>query len=238
MENQSLFRNTENLKNDLLAFGGEIKKSGKSFICAEGYQISDSMAEYEALDPRTDIFSSMNSFESFGSLHKSLLSNYKLQDASFNALFDEMLARLLAFLEGNSMISLFFSCVLIHDIDVISNPKRIEFAILSSYSIIVHKLFVLANNTGLRNHDDLYLSYMPQIKFFEESLMRTSFDSADEQYKSDCLKSNSLITREKTVGNEFQCEGRPLCTTEVSETICEPSRHPKWRCRQAEAYHN
>ena len=197
MESTDRFQNAVNVKDELLALGMEIKKSGKSFICAEGYQISDSMAEYEALDPRTDILSSMNSFDSFVSLHKSLTDHYVPGDDSRNALFDEMLARLLSYLEGNSMISLFFSCALIHDIDVISNPQRIEFALLSSFSVIVHKLFALANNTGLRNHDDLYLSYMPQIKLFEESAVRASLDCADEQYKSECLKTNSWLIRKE-----------------------------------------
>lgn len=190
-----------NLIADLDAYAAILRAENKLFEVAEGFELSDNMAEVEALDPRTDIFSGLPNIESFDQILNKTCSQYKTSPQNVNSLFDCFFERLWLLSEGQFVFQLFLTCSLYHSPVHLNDKQTLEFLILGSFHLFFIKMHNIAQINGLKNHSDLYIWYLPHIKIYQEEEIKSLLANWESKTHTPVFKQNSSLKRKK-IGSE------------------------------------
>ena len=193
-------KNKIDLKKDLSELGASLKTKGQYFICSEDYELTDSMADHELGDPRTDIFCLWNQFSNFKSLEFEVNKKFTNSVEDIIPIFDSLLSRLCCFLKGDSMITLFYSFSLLHNQSYMKPEKNnFLFLVVQGFFNILSIINKNVKNTGFLFYDDYCITQIPSIKIFEATNTIDLLEDIFSGENFDFLKSSCLIISKKIV---------------------------------------
>ena len=180
---------TENVFDEFKDLIKIMKEEKVNYLKTDDYTFKKAGSDHELNNIRTDVFYSLNSFDNF----QSLLQNKKKEKKEiytkkdFNLIFDDFLTRELLFIEGRPILNVYYTNPIIHDLELIKNNKAI-FAILGSFSLRLNKIIEIGMKSGLTNHEDFCLSFIPKLDFFKEMEVFEKIGFLEKENKSKRLK--------------------------------------------------
>ena len=163
-----------------------MKEEKVNYLKKDEYTFKKAGSDHELNNIRTDVFSSLNSFENFDSLLKTP-KNKIFTKSDYNNIFDDYLTRELLFIEGRPILNVYYTNPIFHNLEIIKNNKSI-FAILGSFSLRLNKIIEIGMKAGLTNHEDFCLSYIPKLNLFKEMEVLEKIAFLEKENKSKRLK--------------------------------------------------